>query len=124
MNRDLNLIGPHEDIEFKLLDEKKKHVALFYEIIPQSYYDYIEYEDYKGLSFTAKFLVNNTEIEIDYKIIYRVGYEQDALRLKQLKMKQDFNPNNEREIGRILGYPKVAIEYFISNFEKKKKEKK
>lgn len=113
------LIGPHEGKELALLDSGEKHVALFYEIIPDQYYSYKKMKEYCAIEFTKFAEVEGRRHPIQYAILYRKCHRENALRLAEI-IKSDYenyDMNLEREIGRILCYSNEAIEAFIAKVE-------
>ncbi len=135
-------IGPHEGLEFALLEAGQKHVAYWCDWIPDEYeeyksrpdYDAIEWEipvklseeqisalrkrgaDYKGLHD------DDGVIQIPYRILYRKTHEADAKRLEHIirNYGTTWKPELEREIGAILGYSQDDIEAFIERLPKAK----
>ena len=104
-------IGPHEGIEFDLLRGGKKNVALFFEIEPDGLEKILE-EGFCLLQFRQfemKGVIYFT------RIVFRDGYENDALRLKTIVSERPKKICSEREheIGRILSYSYEEVEAFL-----------
>lgn len=109
-------IGPHEDKELALMLKGEKNVAYFSEIdfLPVEFQPYIDDKYLKTLVIDWK----NSPIPLKGIIIYRPAYEESAYRLFELVQYEGFDPDVEREIGAILGYRTVDVEYFIARFER------
>lgn len=111
-----NLIGPHEGIEFELLESGEKNVAYFYELIPEKYYVFKKKNSYKYIEFQKEILIKNNLIKMPYVIIFRKSYDKEALRLHDILLNKAAvrNMDAEREIGQILSYPEEAIEHYLN----------
>lgn len=115
-----SLIGPHEGKEFELLQMGDKNVALFYEIIPEEYYIFRNNPNYNSIEFIRPAtLSENLKLDIQYVILYRIGFEVDANRLHALvsdiiPKEHGMNHEYEREVGIILGYSEEAIDYYLN----------
>ncbi len=114
-----SLIGPHEGREFELLDDHKKHVAFFHDIVPTRCYEYALRDEYDLIQWEVVTPHKSRPITIPYVILFRTSHYTQARRLENLIRHFDRKnwKESEREIGHILGYSNEAIEYFISTNE-------
>ena len=106
-------IGPHEGQEFALMRDGKKHVALFFEIEPEGL-DAILSEGFNLVMFRQF----EHQGRIFYtRIVFRDGYEADAVRLKDLVQRDSgrIEPAREHEIGAILSYTQDEVDAFIAH---------
>ncbi|MDG6894221.1 hemocin immunity protein [Volucribacter amazonae] len=102
-------IGPHEGIELQLMLQGKKQVALFFDgIIPDEMLTYIES---RYFSTIEKYYCPPNGF---YTIVFKEEYRQQAEHLSSLIGISGFDPEREREIGKILGYDSEDIEFFIA----------
>lgn len=108
-----NGIGPHEGREFALMRENKKNVALFFEIEPDGLNEILQ-EGYCLLQFRQFVHLGQTFFT---RIVFRDGFETDAIRLKTLVSEtgKDVDPTREYEIGTILSYSREQVEAFIQH---------
>ncbi len=133
------LIAPHEGREFELMEQGRKNVALFYDIIPDQYGEFRSLDQYGAIEWSVPINLTHaqkgslrergahyegldedgTEIYIPYRILYRKNHEAQARRLADLVQNYGvgWDIEKEREIGAILGYPKESIEQFVRNLE-------
>ena len=117
-------IGLHEGKEFQLLDAGRKHIAFFYEIIPDKYFIYKERNEFGCIEWedevTGRY---GSKVVIPYVILYRRTHRQDAERLAVLKKSDGsaYHQSEEYEVGKILSYSQEAVEYYIarSNYNRK-----
>lgn len=112
----MDLIGPHEGREFALLDSGQKHVALFYETIPNEVEAFRARPEFSVIDFTERFDASGRVTLIPYVILFRKGHEAAAHELRTLirQGRARFDPVTERRIGQILGYPPEAIEHYLA----------
>lgn len=111
-------IGPHEGIEFDLLIAGRKNVALFFDYEPDGVSAFSDSEEYVVERHRA---IHKNGLPYTVLIIYRVGYEGDAHKLISYALDQSskFDPDRERDIGRILSYADWEIEAFIEHHMEK-----
>lgn len=109
-------VGPHEGKELALMLSGRKNVALFCEadFLPNGFLPYIQNKTFLTLEIEWR----NTLPQLKGMIVYRPTDEPQALRLSALVQCSGFNPDIEREIGHILGYRDIDIEYFITCFQR------
>lgn len=101
-------IGPHEGIELELMLQGKKQVAMFYDgIIPDEMLPYIKRHYFSTIE---KYYCPPNGF---YTIVFREEHCQQAERLSNLLDMPGFDPEREREIGKIFGYAPEDIEFFI-----------
>lgn len=119
------LIGPHEGREFELMDRGVKHVALFYDIIPDDYVRYKALDDYDAIEWAQPIShPDGYDVNIAYRILFRKSHQKQAERLHQLQQmlhEGHYKLDHEYEVGAILGYPKAAIEYYVKRIKTKTK---
>lgn len=99
-------VGPHVDREYQLMFEGKKTLAMFSDIIPDEFIDNPANLDLD---------VMNSEQDM-CTIFYLKGHNADAERLMALNLStrgRGFNPEVEREIGRLLGYEEWEINAYL-----------
>ena len=113
-------IGPHEGKELELMLNNQKNIALFYTDydIPEAFFPYLENNTFKLLTINLK----DELIGIfSYLIIYKGEYFNELNRLVNLLKNGfgKFNPEMEREIGRLLGYNSDDIDFYINHCYKK-----
>lgn len=114
-----NLLGPHEGIEFKLLDAGEKYVAFFCEIIPDQFYSFQRDPEYGSFEWVKGTPAKGAMIDISYAILFRKSHEKQATRLKSLVQSAQFSFETEREIGEILSYSNEAIDYYLDRVKRK-----
>lgn len=109
-------IGPHDGREFSLMWEGKKNVALFFEVEPEGIEDLLEdgFVLLKFLQFTHQSKTYFT------RIIFRRGYEADALRLKEIVScdTKGVDEQREHEIGKILSYTPDQVDAYIHHLRR------
>ena len=111
----MELIGPHEGKEFDLIRKGQKDVALFYELIPQEYFEFKRLDQYGVIEFEKPVAMDDIAGSVLYVILYRRGFQDEAEELRNLveSKTKGFNLTSERRIGEILGYPEEAIEHYL-----------
>ncbi|AHG63939.1 hypothetical protein [Advenella mimigardefordensis] len=105
-------LGPHELKEAELMRLGQKEVAFFYADYPEEYLKEIRKNIENG-SFESLQLEDNNGL-----IVWLPGAEQKALRLAELVRfgrQHGYVESAEREIGQILGYSEVDIDYYIEH---------
>ena len=106
-------IGPHEGIEFQLMKHGKKHVALFVDFRPPDLGNFLS-DEFKLLQFNQ-----TTRDGTDYvtRIVYRLGYEKQAFRLRVLLEEDSYGVCSEREheMGRLLSYTPEQVDAYIAH---------
>ncbi|MFE3837471.1 hypothetical protein [Pseudogemmobacter sonorensis] len=104
-------VGPHEGREFALMREGRKNVALFSEIEPEGLEEILA-EGFCLFKFPQFSLRDRVFFAW---IVFRDGFEGDALRLRQLLKPgmPGIDPAREHEIGRILSYSEEEVEAFL-----------
>ncbi|MGY4748115.1 hemocin immunity protein [Avibacterium paragallinarum] len=110
----MGVIGPHEGKELDLMLRGLKNLALFYTDynIPDGFIPYLE----SGFFKVKKIRINiSNKNFFYYYIIYKQKHKRKAKKLSLLleKSKNCFNSNYERKIGKLLGYSKDDIEFYI-----------
>lgn len=101
-------IGPHEDAEYQLMIDGKKHLAMFSDLIPDEFID-----DPAELHIGVVQSDDGT-----CTVYYMPGHEEAAERLLALNLSsygKGFVPEIEREIGRLLGYEDWQIDAFLTH---------
>lgn len=101
-------VGPHTDIEYKLMCEGKKKLAMFSDLIPDEFID-----NPAGIEMDV---ISNPEGTCT--IFYMHGHNAEATRLMELNLStrgRGFIPEVEREIGRLLGYQEWEINAFLTH---------
>lgn len=106
-------VGPHEGIEFELMREGKKNVALFFELKPDGL-ESILADGFIMLQFAQFTHKDKTYFT---RIVFRSGFETEAIRLKEIvtDSSQGIDPDREHEIGRILSYKPEQVDAFINH---------
>lgn len=107
----MGMLGPHEGKELDLMRKNLKKVALFYtdSYVPEEFSPYLE-----NKTFHLKELILD---RITYYIIYKPEYQKEADELSMILLRndQEVSLDNERKIGKILGYNDEDIEYYINH---------
>ena len=88
-------IGPHEGIEFNLMRSGQKNIAMFSEVEPEGLDDILE-EGYCLLQFPQ--FTHGQKIYFTW-IVFREGYDSDAIRLKCLIQGTPHQISSAREHG-------------------------
>lgn len=108
-------VGPHEEIEYRLMVERRKYVALFIEkIIPKEFIENPNRLNYKVLEDEGQ----------NCLIYFMPGYGEEAKKLLLLLKRGSnlgFQEETEREIGHILGYEDWEIDAFLKHIQRLKK---
>ena len=106
-------IGPHEGHEFDLMRKGTKDVALFFEIQPDGLDDILA-EGFALLKFPQ---FEHGGIMYYTRIVYRMGFEGAALRLRGLVevAPAGIDVTREHEIGKILSYTPDQVDAFIDH---------
>ncbi|MDR5771235.1 MULTISPECIES: hypothetical protein [unclassified Caballeronia] len=101
-------VGPHSEIEYRLMCEGKKKLAMFSDLIPDEFIDNPSNLDMDVISDTRGMCT----------IFYMRGHNADAERLMALNLStrgRGYIPEVEREIGRLLGYEEWEINAFLAH---------
>ena len=106
-------IGPHEGRELALMARGSKHVAWFGEFEPDDLEATAQRHDLVVERFSKHVSGVKGATRISTAIVYRRGYAEDARRLRVLMELPGFDPEREREIGRILGYTGADIDAYL-----------
>lgn len=106
-------VGPHEGQEFDLMRKGEKDVALFFELRPDGL-DEILKDGFCLLKFPQFEHKGQT---IFTRIVFRQGFEADAIRLKEIVMdnSKGIQPEREHEIGKILSYTPAQVAAYIKH---------
>jgi hypothetical protein len=112
-------LGPHEFKEAELMLAGQKEVAFFYSDYPEEYL-----HDIKKYIKNGKF--ESFQMETDNGlIVWTPGAKEKAVRLAELVRygrKHGYVESVEREIGQILGYSEVDIDFYIDHIKSDLKE--
>lgn len=113
-------LGPHEGKELELMLENKKELSLFYtdSLIPDDFIPYIKKGRFFCKTFKHELFINNKKVDFEYYIISQKEKDPNVYRLAEIlgkTLNSKFSPNLEREIGVLLGYDSVDIEYYINH---------
>lgn len=113
-------LGPHEGKELELMLENKKELSLFYtdSLIPDEFIPYIEKGQFFCKTFKYELFINNKNVDFEYYIISQEEKNPNIYKLAEIlgkTLNSKFSPDLEREIGFLLGYDSVDIEYYISH---------
>ncbi|WP_258172892.1 hemocin immunity protein [Haemophilus influenzae] len=110
----MGIIGPHEGKELDLMLKGLKNLALFYTDynIPYGFIPYLENGFFKIKKVRT---IDSNGNNFYYYIIYTKKHKRKAKKLSILLKKSTnfFNLNYERKIGKLLGYSKEDIEFYI-----------
>ena len=90
-----------------------KYVAWFGEFEPDDLEATARRHDLVIERFSQDVLGVSGVTKITTAIVYRRGYAEDARRLRALMERSGFDPECEREIGRILGYTDADIDAYL-----------
>ncbi|MBO6792101.1 MAG: hypothetical protein JJ894_16360 [Dinoroseobacter sp.] len=106
-------VGPHEGQEFDLMRKGRKNVALFYDFEPEGLNDFL-IEGFCLLQFPHH--VFQGEITFS-RIVFRCGFDEDALRLKTIITdgSTEIDRRREHEIGKILSYSTSEVEAYLAH---------
>ena len=114
-------IGPHEGIELDLMRAGTKHVALFYEIVPDDLERFAAEQGFVLDRFEQTVEGSEGLVAVPYVTVARRGYERDAERLKHIVTTTDrWDVAKEWEAGTILGYRSADIAALIRNLKEKR----
>jgi len=104
-------VGPHEGKEFVLMRDGYKNVALFFEIEPEGLKEIL----LEGFSFMKFPQFEHLGVTFFTWIVFRNGFENDAIRLKALveQNTKGVEPDREHEIGEILSYTRDEVDAFL-----------
>ena len=117
-------IGPHEGIEFELIKQAKKDLALFFFDYP--FDDHRQQAQASGLHRlwfdpSGDILAHFAQQKLSVKqnvIYYRTGYKQQAFKLMhtiQLMWSQpEKSQQCDRKIGQLLGYSEQQIQAYCA----------
>lgn len=110
----MGVIGPHEGKELDLMLKGLKNLALFYTDynIPYGFTPYLESGFFKRKKIRT---IDSNGNNFYYYIIYAKKHKRKAKKLSLLleKSTKCFNSTFEKKIGRLLGYSKEDIEFYI-----------
>lgn len=99
-------IGPHENREYNLMSLGKKHLAMFWDIVPYEFFA-------NPLGIQYRRLCHDRSMTT---IFYRLGHLDDAQKLMELTTGgHRFDADVERQIGRLLGYEEWQIDAFLAH---------
>ena len=100
--------GPHEGCEFDLMRAGKKDVSYFCEIEPEGFEDML-HEGFCLLQFKQ---FQYDKVTIFGWIVFREGWEKEAIRLKELLTDgtKGIHPEREHEIGSLLSYTEKQVD--------------
>ena len=95
----------------------KKDVALFFELKPAGLDDILQ-DGFCLLKFPQ--FIHQSQIYFT-RIVFRPGFEVDAIRLKEIVLDRAIGiiPDREHEIGRILSYTPEQVDAFIRHISMK-----
>ncbi|OOF71194.1 hemocin immunity protein [Rodentibacter caecimuris] len=112
----MGVLGPHEGKELELMLNHQKEIALFYTDaeVPVHFFPYLENKTFEQKEIKLKSKLG----DFSYYLIYRAENIAKAERLASILRQSfgKFDPNLEREIGKLLGYNQDDIEYYIKHF--------
>jgi hypothetical protein len=105
-------IGPHEGIEFDLMQDGLKNVAMFTDYIPSDADEMVQRNNFHVIKLPRDF----DGREFFTTIIYRDGYSDLATELSDIIKSEpsNFDPVRERRIGELLSYSDVEIDVYIA----------
>lgn len=101
-------VGPHDYVEYELMADGKKNLAMFSDLIPSAFV-------HNPCSLKLGMIRSP---DSTCTVYYRHGHETDARRLLDLNLSaygKGCVPDIEREIGRLLGYEEWQIEAFLKH---------
>ncbi|KGQ46879.1 MULTISPECIES: hypothetical protein [Pasteurellaceae] len=115
----MGILGPHEDKELDLMLKNQKQLALFYTDynIPDEFTPYLEKGVFKLKTIKLLDFQDNL---FHYYIIYNPKHTNKARLFKKILKKShysSFNETYERKIGKLLGYKREDVEFFIQHFK-------
>ena len=105
-------IGPHEGIEFDLMQDGLKNVAMFTDYIPSEADEIIQRNNFHVIKLKRDF----DGREFFTTIIYRDGFSDLAKELSDIIKSEpsSFDPVIERRIGELLSYSNTEIDVYIA----------
>ena len=105
-------IGPHEGIEFDLMQDGLKNVAMFTDYIPSEADEIIQRNNFHVIKLKRDF----DGREFFTTIIYRDGFSDLAKELSDIIKSEPsiFDPVIERRIGELLSYSDTEIDAYIA----------
>ena len=105
-------IGPHEGIEFDLMQDGLKNVAMFTDYIPSEADEIIQRNNFHVIKLKRDF----DGREFFTTIIYRDGFSDLAKELSDIIKSEpsNFDPVIERRIGELLSYSDTEIDVYIA----------
>ena len=105
-------IGPHEGIEFDLMQDGLKNVAMFTDYIPSEADEIIQRNNFHVIKLKRDF----DGREFFTTIIYRDGFSDLAKELCDIIKSEpsSFDPVIERRIGELLSYSDTEIDVYIA----------
>ena len=105
-------IGPHEGIEFDLMQDGLKNVAMFTDYIPSEADEIIQRNNFHVIKLKRDF----DGREFFTTIIYRDGFSDLAKELSDIIKSEpsSFDPVIERRIGELLSYSDTEIDVYIT----------
>ena len=105
-------IGPHEGIEFDLMQDGLKNVAMFTDYIPSEADEIIQRNNFHVIKLKRDF----DGREFFTTIIYRDGFSDLAKELSDIIKSEpsSFDPVIERRIGELLSYSDTEIDVYIA----------
>lgn len=104
-------IGPHEGVELMLMQQGKKHIALFTDFIPADFVPYL----HSTYHIKTLFVAQHEGFAYPSFVIYTPEYQKQAEELIQLlKPELLALDDTHRKIGRILGYEEWQIDAFLN----------
>ncbi|WP_250528855.1 hypothetical protein [Caballeronia sp. ATUFL_F1_KS4A] len=99
-------VGPHSEIEYQLMCQGKKKLAMFSDLIPNDFIANPAGLDMEVIADPQKTCT----------VFYMQGHNAEATRLMELNLSvrgRGFIPEVEREIGRLLGYEEWEINAYL-----------
>lgn len=111
-------LAPHDGKELELMLLERKELSLFFSdmVIPDKFFDYIE----AGVFNIKRVILQEKtpyQIDLEAAIIFRPNHQSKADRLSEIlkESRSKFEPQIEREIGKLLGYDEEDIEFYIEH---------
>jgi hypothetical protein len=104
-------IGPHEGIEFDLMQKGLKNIAMFTDYLPSEADEIVKRNNFHVIKLRRYFEGR----EFFTTIIYRGGFSESAEELSDIIKSEpsSFDPVVERRIGELLSYSDVEIDVYI-----------
>lgn len=106
-------IGPHEGRELELMCRGEKHVALFFEVKPPDFHEFLE-NGFDVIEFEQS---HHRNFAYHTDIFFRRSHRKWAERLKIIVQdtQSGIDASREHEIGRILGYSSHEVDAYIAH---------